>query len=196
MTDCADVRIRELLPDYMHDALESRDRAMVQLHLRGCAACREELEVLERCRATMGVVPTVDVARIVGALPTPPTSASPQLRLASPSGRGWRGMGGWRVAAMALLTVGAVGVAVSGGHWQVAGSDERVATASDRGAGTMAGAVPTLAFADGLSELSDASIGELLAEVEQMEALPEVEPRPMVLAGDVDGSIIEETGGS
>jgi|GEM_PF-3491844 len=201
MTDCADVRVRELLPDYLHDALGSGDSALVRLHLRGCAACREELRVLESSRRVLSLVPSVDVARIVSALPAPPVSSSPSLRLAPSSARGWGGVGAWRVAAAALLMVGAAGVVVGrGGHWPVTSPETspqpRVSYADDAGAEMELNGVATLAFASELSELSDASIGELLAEVELMEALPAEDPRPMVLAGDVEPDASEEVGGT
>lgn len=219
MTDCRDVRVREMLPEYMHEMLAPGERALVQLHLRGCEECREELAVLESCRRVMGVAPGVDVSRVVAALPTAPGQRAPGVqalrltdvadaRVSPTRRRGWGGAGGWRVAALALLTVGALGVAVvRGGHWPVASADGFAARVVEGGVptgspgaptapgGAVAGELPTLALVGGLGELSDASIGELLAEVELMEALPPEEPRPLILAGDMGIPFDEGTGG-
>jgi Putative zinc-finger len=43
----------ELLVSYLYDDVSDRDRAALDLHLRGCAACREELESLRGVRVDL-----------------------------------------------------------------------------------------------------------------------------------------------
>lgn len=97
MRDCADVTMRERLPDLIQDRLPVALRAEVHAHLNTCADCRAELTILQRVRAT-AVAPPVDTARIVAALPS--------YRAAAP----WR-----RMARSPVLRVAAAIVLVAGG---------------------------------------------------------------------------------
>ena len=96
MRDCADVTMRERLPDLIHDRLPEALRAEVHAHLNTCADCRAELALLQRVRATAAATP-VNTSRIVSALPS--------YRATSP----WRRMARspvLRVAAAIVLVVG------------------------------------------------------------------------------------------
>ena len=46
MSDCANVEIRELLPEYLHDRLGAPQRALVEAHLSDCEDCSAELGTL------------------------------------------------------------------------------------------------------------------------------------------------------
>ena len=70
MTDCPNAEIRDQLPDLLHGHLDATSKARVESHLRDCAACRQELELLRAVRASLPNV-RVDVGRIVSALPAP-----------------------------------------------------------------------------------------------------------------------------
>src|SRR5262245_6111335 len=72
MSDCENAEIRDRLPDLIHDRLDAYDRATVMAHIEGCAACRDEVELLRAARAMFDArAPRVDVGRIVRALPSP-----------------------------------------------------------------------------------------------------------------------------
>ena len=101
MIDCSNGEVRDLLPDYLHDRLESSVRQSVERHLAGCAACRDELELLRDLRGTLGRAPRIDVATIAAAIP--PYSAPVQKGWA----RSWR-----TAAAIAAIVVGGTSIAL------------------------------------------------------------------------------------
>ena len=81
MFDCANVEMRELLPDLVAGTLDASTRARVDEHVLGCAECASELETLRLVRGAFAAAPSVDTRRIVGALPKPvPTCASRDSR--------------------------------------------------------------------------------------------------------------------
>ncbi len=45
---------KELLVSYLYDDVSREDRARFESHLRGCAACRDELKALGAVRADLG----------------------------------------------------------------------------------------------------------------------------------------------
>lgn len=103
MRDCPNVEIRESLPDFARGTLAEPARAAVAAHLEACDACRAEVAVLRAVRGAYAT-PTVDVRRIVAALPParvvaaapPPGVVSLDAHRAS---RRPAAFGGWRRAA-------------------------------------------------------------------------------------------------
>ena len=65
MFDCADVEIRELLPDLAAGSLDDSTRARVEHHVASCAECASELETLRLVRSAYAATPSVDVQWIV-----------------------------------------------------------------------------------------------------------------------------------
>jgi anti-sigma factor RsiW len=57
MTDCSE--IRNLLSEYLDDALDSKARAFAEEHLRTCPACREELGTLKALIKELGSIQSV-----------------------------------------------------------------------------------------------------------------------------------------
>ncbi len=70
MGDCANVKIRDLLPELLHDRVSAAQRVEVRAHVDQCADCRAELELLTRARALMTVPGSVSSARIAAAVST------------------------------------------------------------------------------------------------------------------------------
>jgi putative zinc finger protein len=68
MRDCANTKMRDVLPDLLHDRLAAATRAEVQAHVDACDACRSELELLRLVRAAV-TAPRVDASRIAAAIP-------------------------------------------------------------------------------------------------------------------------------
>ena len=68
MTDCTNLEMRDLLPDYARGALTGPPVMAVEQHLASCAACRAELAVVQGALAALGSAPRVDTARIVAAV--------------------------------------------------------------------------------------------------------------------------------
>jgi hypothetical protein len=128
--------MRDLLPELAADRLSGAALARVAAHVNGCDACAAELDLLRVARRTLGRdVPTIDVNRIVAALPKPPVErattiaataatattrtrtrrilavrSSPSRTASSPHQRTtWTA---WRIAAVATVAVGGLSVAV------------------------------------------------------------------------------------
>jgi hypothetical protein len=109
MSDCANVEMRELLPELAAGTLDAATRARVDEHLIDCADCASELETLRLVRAAFVSAPAVDVTRVVAALPKPVVAAR-GARGSEPVKR-WMD---WRVAAaLTTITVGGLSLAVS-----------------------------------------------------------------------------------
>lgn len=109
MSDCANVEMRELLPELVAGSLNAAARARLERHLATCADCASELETLRLVRASFANTPTVNVSRIVAALPRP-VSVAPRRRPPT-TVRRWVD---WRIAAaLTTITVGGLSMAVA-----------------------------------------------------------------------------------
>ena len=103
MTDCPNGDVRDMLPDYLHDRLESSARTSVERHLAGCVACRDELALLRDLRGTLRRAPRIDVAAVAAAIPP----------YRAPLRRGWTT--GWRAAAaIVAIAIGGTSIALLG----------------------------------------------------------------------------------
>ncbi len=179
MTDCANVLMRDLLPEYAHGVLGADDTARVAAHLAACDACRAELALIGRVQDGLALgVRRVDVAAIVGALPAP-LPAVPAVR-AMP--RRWVSRPVWQYAAAAGLVL-----VVGGGivlRRAPDGASARVADSSYVGArlGTQASeAEPDvgITFGGGLSDLSLDDLQALLGQLDSVRTLPSTDPESM-----------------
>lgn len=83
MSECLNLDVQDLLPEFAAGVLPASDRVMVEVHLSSCPACAEDVRLLEAVRRARPVVPHIDVAAIVAALPAPPSAvhAVPTLRV-------------------------------------------------------------------------------------------------------------------
>src|ERR1035437_6156589 len=97
MHDCADGDMRDLLPGYVHGALSAAEGATVAAHLETCADCAAEVELIAAASRAFPA-PTVDLGRIVKALPAAPRGA----RRGVAAGRAWRG-----AAPIGIVPIGA-----------------------------------------------------------------------------------------
>lgn len=198
MRDCANVNVRELLPDLLHDRLPAVQRAEVESHLAGCTACREELAILRSVLAG-AVAPRIDVGRIAAAVPVYRSAPSwrramvtPQLRVA---------------AAIVLLMGGWAVVKSSGGPSVSAGSDTGRGAALTPSVATgptvpvesavvvsavpplVAKSVPTeLAVGDSFHDVSDSELRALLDDLATFEALTPAETEIVVPAPGRSGA--------
>ena len=212
MTDCTNDGLRELLPDFLNGGLDAEPRAMVVAHVARCAACANELALLESARALMHRAPSVDVGRIVAALPRPAAAAPRELVLVDGNARPRvRRPTSWRPLAMAaslLLAAGVTGVAVqrfTGDAGRVPAPATRAPVAPDVATGdgmsgasspttapvaTAAeggGAAPSALLAVNVASMSDAEVEGLLAELDALDALPAEEPQVITMVpGAVD----------
>jgi predicted anti-sigma-YlaC factor YlaD len=194
MNDCADGEMRDLLPGYVHRTLSSAERVAVVAHLESCEDCRAEVALITSASRAFPVA-DVDVARIVKALPAPPR------RVAR---RTFAGQAQRIAAAIAIVALGAFTVVALRGKFQ--GTTHEVAKAAppvaagtelasappvqaarvavDSPASTLppapapvaASRRPSMSFGGGLSDLSDDQLDALMAELDDLDALPSAEP--------------------
>jgi len=196
MIDCPNGDVRDMLPDYLHDRLEPSARGLVERHLAGCTACRDELELLRELLGTLRRAPRVDVASIAASIPP----------YRAPARKGWAV--GWRAAAaIVAIVLGGTSIAL----WQrstrsslVAGPPSAVVAAAP--APTVAAREPAIArrpleqaspsrapispppsttrARDGeelamgggtITDLSDGELSALLEDLESLDALPSTE---------------------
>jgi hypothetical protein len=109
MFDCANVEMRELLPELAAGTLDAPTRARVEAHVLSCSECASELETIRLVRAAFIAGSAIDTRRIVSSLPKPPAqSARPVARQ-----RGARWMDWRAAAALTMITIGGLSVAVT-----------------------------------------------------------------------------------
>jgi anti-sigma factor RsiW len=172
MTDCSNVEIRELLPDYLSGTLSDVRRNEVRSHVAGCEDCAEELELLNLVRqAYAEATPPVNVNAIVSALPK---------RAPRPVVRSWRRSHAFQIAAaVSFITLGGISLAVARSFFN--------GTPGTTTPDTMVVAGPAfdtpISFAGGVSDLGDDDIEALLTALESIEALPVTEPSDPPLTG-------------
>ena len=173
MTDCPDGAVRDLLPELVNDRLAPDVRRRVDAHVRDCADCQREVELLRALRASLRGVSVMDVGTIASAIPS--------YRVPR---RSW---GGWRAAAaIMLLAVGGTSVAVLQRE-NTATRDVAISPVAPSGPGTspivqssraptlpsLQNPAPELALGNpAIDELNDRELSTLLADLETLEAFP------------------------
>ncbi len=73
MNDCINVKIRDLLPTYLHGKCDDEQEEMVATHIADCADCTAELELLRsvvNSRPIHSYVSPEDIRSVVAAIPT------------------------------------------------------------------------------------------------------------------------------
>jgi Putative zinc-finger len=163
MIDCLNVEIRELLPEYVHGALDRSARARMARHVAQCASCQEELELMRGVRAAFATAPAVDITSISGAIPRPARR------------RAWR-VSTWRVAASLIVALGLGSISYSLLESGVGSS--RMDTASAVTSDTPAPG--GFSFGGRLSDLDEDSLDVLLEEIRNLDPATPVEPRVIV----------------
>ncbi len=206
MHDCTNAEIRDLLPDLLHERLDASARTVVVAHVDGCVDCRDELQLLRDVLALSSHrTPRVDVAYIVGALPKAPAprgaNPSPNVLPLAPRRRVWSD---WRVAAaVSLMVAGGGSFALMRTGQPTTGVPSAGATPpvamqpSPDGGQPIATTLPnTDAIAEDdratteiandsrLGELDESQLGALLEDVQNLKALPAVEPEPVTIRVD------------
>lgn len=195
MNKCIDHEIQEMLPDVLHDALDSDARARVEAHLASCESCREELDVLRAVKTAAIFAPSIDVDQVVRQIPpytpiVPGVERPVRTRVVS-----------WLVAASLALAVAGGGSALVIRQWggtsatNVASSVPNVprqATQTPAGVNRepvvpVVTPVPVepsrargLALASDVDALSDSNLVQLMNEMDQFDALPGSEPEPVI----------------
>lgn len=179
MTDCPNVEIRELLPEYLNGTLDEARCAAVEAHLAACPECRDELTTIrlvrEACEAT---TVSVDVSSIVAALPRPNRIRA----VRRPVRRSWvRSHAFQLAAALSFVALGGMSLTVARSFF---GGDTRADSAlvGSGGAGTATDVLPAISFAGGVSDLGDDELETLLNSLDAIEALPVTEPATVIMS--------------
>jgi anti-sigma factor RsiW len=188
MNDCVNGDIRDVLPELVNGTLPAGDVARVQEHVRACADCAAEVELLRTARAAMRLAPTMDTARIAAAV-----QSSTAQRLAARRAPAARVA---RVAGLSLVAViGALGI------WSlrdsspaasdtpdapvtaaVAAPNQPAAVEQARLVESRAARAPVqLALGGDMSQLGDDDLLALLSEVSELEAMPGEEPASLAI---------------
>jgi hypothetical protein len=205
MSECTNLEMRDLLPDYARGALTGATAVLVEDHLMTCAECRAELRLVRSAGAVLGAAPRVDTARIADAVGrshairrnATASVAEARRRRALSAGASSRRV--WLAAASIAAVVTAAVIAVSdrspAGPPQapvVAQSTEPVQPAPDAAA-TARPATPRaasrveLVMGGGVSDLADADLESLLQALDDVDTQLDVEPAVLlpVMEGDV-----------
>jgi anti-sigma factor RsiW len=185
MSDCPNVEIRELLPDYLGGTLAAHRRVEVEGHVAGCQDCQEEMAVLRLVREAYAGSPSVNVGAIVAALPRP--SVKPVMK---PATRTWRRSYALQIAAaVSFVALGGLSLTVArsflNGNGAVGPVDSLVAVTTTAIANE---SEPAISFAGGVSDLVDEELEALLSALESIEALPVTEPAELPISTGRQGS--------
>src|SRR5918992_5118091 len=180
MTDCRNGEIRDQLPDFVHEQLPAATRAAVAAHVATCAECAAEVALLRELRGAMRAGPSVDVARIVAALPRPSRTGDRGTLVPRRYGR-WLD---WRVAAaIVALGVGGGAAAILTGRSPESSAPPPVARAPvGAGGGVQQVAATNVSIDADLGEASAVELEELLDDLDSFDGLPAGEPEPPVAA--------------
>jgi anti-sigma factor RsiW len=171
MRECQE-EVKELLPELVSGRLSDADRTRVVAHVDACPSCAAELAVVRAAHAAF-TAPTVDLARIVAALPTPPAKVielAPRMRK--------RRFTSWRIAAtIATIAVSGVSLVALQGILR----DNKppavkrvVLKPSD------AAEASGLTVGGSLNDLSEKEMQTLLDKLDELDAVPSAEPQPAV----------------
>ena len=171
MSDCLNVEIRELLPEYLGGTLSASRRAEVDAHVASCAECADELAVMRLVREAYAESPAVNVNAIVAALPR---------KSARPAMRSWRRSHAFQIAAaVSFIALGGISLAVARSFF----NGTTPAGQIDTGTASSGAEAPAISFAGGVSDLGDEDLEALLTALETIEALPVTETSDPPLAG-------------
>jgi anti-sigma factor RsiW len=190
MFDCANVEIREQLPELLHGKLDAAARARVEAHVASCAECAAELELLRAARAAFSRTPAIDAAKIVRQLPRPAqVTRRKSIR--------------WQMAAaVSFITLGGLSLAIARESYRTGGRDsvpssvqvpadtvrpdtpsatpkaprEVARVPAPAAPAPAANARPSLTFGGGVSDLSDAEVEALLGAIDRVDATPLEDP--------------------
>jgi len=193
VSDCVNAEVKEALPDLLNGRLSALDTATMNAHVESCADCRAELELLRQAKTSALLNPGMDAAKIAAAIPPYPRVRA-HVEPSRPAAARFKAL---RIAAVAVLA------AAGGLVWSVASRDggepvartavntaypdasvsqPPAAASSSTESAPIANAssetqVASLSLVGSTSDLSDADLELLVAELDEMEPLPAEEPQ-------------------
>lgn len=192
--------IDEMLPWYVNDTLDDRERQQVDEHLLVCSGCRKNVEFLQtvqdvaRHESPAPIVPAADVEKLLAAATQPAAPEKPGIRRI------------YLAVAASVIAVVAAGMWLLGSNASV-GQAQRFETVISPASGETVQYIVDLTFADGTAaeaqrtilatmtyrpsqEMADGntirlhvearSLSELQQQVDDLRALPEVSAADVV----------------
>lgn len=180
MTECFSPEVRDFLPDLVHGRLGDVDGATLAAHVETCAACAAEVALLRDVRQSARPAPSINIDRIVASLPV--ATGAPQVIAAASRSDVSRGSAViWKVlAAVAIVMTG--GIVANRANLQpetvIRSAPAPTAASEPVAQATLAPAVgsSSLSLVAGLQDLTDDEIETLLAGLDDVEAIPSLEP--------------------
>ncbi|HTA75377.1 MAG TPA: zf-HC2 domain-containing protein [Gemmatimonadaceae bacterium] len=175
MRECQE-EIKDLFPDHVTGRLSPSDAARVTAHVEACPTCAAELAVVRAAHAafTSFTAPAVDIARIVAALPTPPSKV---IELKPLIQRRSRRFTSWRIAAtIATIAVSGVSIGVLQGVLRDKPPAVKRVVLKPADAAEASG----LTVGGNLNDLSEKEMQTLLDKLDELDAVPSAEPQPAV----------------
>lgn len=211
MNDCLNVEVRDALPDLLHGRLSELDTATMKAHVESCAECRSELEIMREASASALLAPRMDVSRIASAIapygapgvstgPTPIIRRAPVLRVAAMVLV--LGVAGWGLSTMTEKPAAAVRQTTASSPVATAARNTESAvneapapagSVSIVKAGEQEVQVASLSLVGSTSDLSDAQLEQLVAELDGIETLPSAEPQSITIIDEDFGDADENT---
>ncbi len=129
MTECDNAEIRDVLPDYVAEALSAAEMSRISIHVAECGACQDEVALLRVARAARPQAVHIDVDAIVARLvkpgqaiaesvPSSPSVAVPTARTSQTPFVSQRALRSRRnvwqfAAALAVVAIGGLSVVVA-----------------------------------------------------------------------------------
>lgn len=182
MRECHDEPMRDALPLLARGLLPAAEAATLRAHVAGCAACADELALLERsARLFDAATPRVDTAAIVRAVQAVTPAARPALTVQ-------RGGAGTRLrvpryalaAAASLVLVATLSLAALQDRVFGTGATPDVAVDSalpaSPASAPAAAAAPVALGGSDLADLGEAELEALLNELDRLEATVAADP--------------------
>lgn len=164
------------MPEYAIGRLDLVLATEVEAHLAVCPSCAAELAVV-RAAHNAFPAPKVDIAKIVSALPKPPSQV---IELAPRIQKRARRFTSWRIAAtIATIAVGGVSVAMLQGILSD-NKPPRAHLVSQKRPADAAPEATGLSVGGNLNDLSEQEMQTLLDQLDEMDAVPSAEPQPAV----------------
>jgi anti-sigma factor RsiW len=208
--DCMNTEVRDALPDLLNGRLSKLDTATMNAHVESCAACRSELALLREARASSLLTPALDIDRMAAAIP--PYGGS-RVTLPAAREQHGAGSRLWKFAAAAVLVVAGGWIvstarndagsdlpraaATSPAAEQVESSPDASPSSVDVASGSgvaasskVPGAKPaevqvaSLSLVEGMSDISDSDLEQLVADLDAIDAIPADEPTPVTITVD------------
>jgi anti-sigma factor RsiW len=201
--------VRDALPDLLNGRLSELDTATMNAHVESCAACRSELALLREARAASTLAPALDINRMAAAIP-PYGGSRVTLPAAREHGAGSRL---WKFAAAAVLVVAGGWIVSTARHdagpdlpraAATLPGVEQVESPRDTSPSTVGIAsepsvsapsnvatkksvevqVASLSLVEGMSDISDSDLEQLVADLDAIDAIPADEPTPVTITVD------------